>query len=576
MRRMISLSVLLFLLNGCNELARKPDYQVTETTRVSSEFSYEVETVEASPELVRKANASVFERRVKLGGDTRSAIRNVPEASLFSRQGIKANYKSAYTLGVGDRVSVLRFGNLSFASGVETRNRTETTYTIDEQGALNLSEGRRVRVEGLTLEEAQSAVISALETTGLRPKPDDYKEKPFPNDVPKEYRLGQGDVIKISRLLNVTDVDRNIEQVTDVSLNKITRQGVLSILGLGDFQVAGQTLTQVREQVAQVAVRETNSTEIVVDIDSFGAKKAIVLGDFKPQEIQITDKPESFDSLLVKLELQVDGGRDYLVRLERAGTEYQTTAKTLLLNGSGKDSFLFPEDRITVTELPAETQVSLRIVEFASRHVSYLRIRTDSSASTSRSQQVAFTLSGLDLRQLLIGQHVDLDRNKDLLVRLYRNGKDYTFSAKEIVLDRPNVRYWLQPGDHVVVEDIAYVGDKALLVGELRTPRALDLNRLLRTTLSDALFEGSAFSATDADFKHIYVFRGADLKFRAYHFDISQILNLTLAEDFELRPGDIVFVRTRPLARYNRALTLALTFLSGLDAGLERTRNFGE
>ena len=55
------------------------------------------------------------------------------------------------------------------------------------------------------------------------------------------------------------------------------------------------------------------------------------------------------------------------------------------------------------------------------------------------------------------------------------------------------------------------------------------------------------------------------------HFDISNALNLTLAEKLQMRPSDIVLVRTQPLFEFNRVvrafLGVAGDTLAAFDLG---------
>lgn len=76
------------------------------------------------------------------------------------------------------------------------------------------------------------------------------------------------------------------------------------------------------------------------------------------------------------------------------------------------------------------------------------------------------------------------------------------------------------------------------------------------------LFQGQSLPRSDADFSQIYVLRGADDTYIAYHLDLRDVAKATVAENFELRPGDIVYVETRPISKLNEVLRLALGLAS--------------
>jgi polysaccharide export outer membrane protein len=239
------------------------------------------------------------------------------------------------------------------------------------------------------------------------------------------------------------------------------------------------------------------------------------------------------------------------------------TARTLLTDGQRDQIFVQDGDRLLIeNHLPA-LDVSLTLKASAQRAVTY--VRATGSGELSRSSAVTLPTQGMSLRDLLVSERLDIGKNRDLLVRLVRSDGHYRLSAQQILLGKENKNINLRAGDHVIVEDIAYVDDAALLVGELRAPSRMPIDRNSRTTLSEALFTGGIFGSEDADFRHVYVLRGEGVEYDAYHFDISEVLNLGLAEQFELRPRDIVFVGTRPISGYNRALALSLIFLGGLE-----------
>lgn len=550
------------LLFGCSEIDRKANFEVTSVQNPEAETNYLVTGHKVTPEVVSRANKSAFIRFVTLGGNSANTVKRVPESRLFSGPKPKANAKPDYLIGVGDKIDVARFGLPS------------VTYLVQENGAIDLREGRSVVVQGLSVSHAEAALKAALRTTGVLER-SNVSTREFPTEDPPEYELGVGDVIRVSRLTESPDGNGHIEQVVQTTKNSVDSNGIVSILMLGEIEVAGFTLREVRDRVLREAVRTTSSLDTLVEIEAFKSQSVFVLGDLGTRLVELTTKPLTYDRLIADLNPSFKDGRDYLVTLERDGAIYQMSARSIISDNFRDRFYVFDGDRVKITELQPSSEISLSIKESGANKVSYIRVLASDSAGGRQSKTIPLGLRGMSLRQLLIEQGIDVNQNKDLLVRLVRSGTSFNLSAQSILLKNSGPKYWLAPGDHVIVEDIAYIGDNALLVGEIRAPRQLPIDRNKRTTLSQALFDGGVFSATDADFKHVYVLRGQDLEFDAYHFDITQILNLSLAEDFELRPGDIMFVRTRPLSRYSRSLALALGFFNALDVGLTNSRSFG-
>ena len=575
MRTTTLLLVALPLLAGCTEVLRKPNFHIDNIESVQGSFEYQVTGYDITPEIVSRANSSPFVRFVNIGGGGVGPVRRLPESALFSGPKPPANKRPEYIIGVGDRISVSRSGYDVNANGIQTRQASANTYVVSERGTIDLLEGRSVLVEGLTIADASAAVSAALQTT-TSVSENSFQEREFPISEPPTYRLGAGDVIRVSRLRESTNDDGAITQRVETTQNIVGPNGVVSILQLGELEAAGLTLPEMRDQVLQEAIRNSAGLDTVVEMASFGSQSVLVSGDLGTRVVQITDQPLTYDRLISQLNPSFAGNRDYLVTLERDGQEFQMSAKSIVLDRPRDQYYAFDGDRIRISELLPSSDVQVNVTDFGARNLTYLRVSEQAGQTVSRGQTVPFDLRGIDLRRLLISQGIDVGQNEDLLIRLNRAGTTYNLSAQSAVLENPSRRYWLAPDDHVVAEDIAYVGNNALIVGELLAPQQLPINHHSRTTLSEALFASGVFGAPDADFRHVYVFRGESLTFDAFHFDITQVLNLSLAEDFELRPGDILFVRTRPLTRYNRALTLALTFLGLADRAVVEPRTFGE
>lgn len=562
------------LLAGCSEVLRQPHFNLDTVENPDAEITYDVTGYDVTPAVVARANTSPFVRYVNVGGNGTAPVRRVPESQLFSGAKPPANKRPDYVIGVGDTVAVSRTGYTVNANGVQTRQVANNTYLVSEKGAIDLLEGRSVVVEGLTIADARSAVQAALRTT-VSTEETGFSQIEFPSTPPPTYRLGVGDVIRVSRLIETTDVEGGLEQRVQTSQSVVGSTGVVSILQLGEIEAEGLTLPQVRDRVLQETIRNAGGIDTVVEIQNFASKSALITGDLGTRIVPVTDQPQTYDRLIAQTNPSFAGGRDYRVKLERGGQTYQVSAKALVMGLAGPSSYVFDGDRITITEMLPASDIQVNVTNFGARSLTYLRVSDNDAALAQQGRAVPFDLRGIDLRGLLVGQGVDVTQNEDLLVRLNRGSETYRLSAQSAVLNNPSRRYWLAPDDHVVVEDIAYVGDNALLVGEIGLPRQLPINQHSRTTLSQALFDGGAFSAGDADFRHVYVLRGEGLAYDAYHFDITQVLNLGLAEDFELRPGDIMFVRTRPLSRYTRALAVALNFVNAVDLGITNSRSFG-
>ena len=131
------------------------------------------------------------------------------------------------------------------------------------------------------------------------------------------------------------------------------------------------------------------------------------------------------------------------------------------------------------------------------------------------------------------------------------------FSLKKLIL-KPGKRFRLFPGDRVFVTTLNYRAEKVLLIGETGAQRAITINSITRPSLSDTVFAGNILNNVTSDFSQIYVLREEKKTFRAYHLDITNPTRVSLANKFEMRPDDVVFVATQPLSLYSRTLSQIL------------------
>lgn len=575
MRSIVFLIVLLTGFSGCSPVLRDTHFEVSQEGLGSEKLEYKVTTHAISPSIVASANASKFITYVNVGGKNGLPVTRITEQDLFSGVRPPQNSRFEYRIGSGDTLSISWSGFLNRASGVSVRETVTESHQVDEQGGILVLHNQRVIVGGLTISEASEVLRRASES--LRPvssNPD--AATLFPQEEPSSYLIGRGDVLSVTQLTETNLASGSKDRTINKTDYVVAEDGIISVLEIGDLQVGGLTLQQVRDTLNQEANPIASDVGSTVEIKEFNSKHFLVVGALGTHRLPITETPLTFANLLANLNPDFSGDRDYQVQLKRNGLSYLSKASALLKPEFANRSYIFPGDHIEITEVLPQAVVAIRVTEFSSQSVSFVNVPNSIESASYAGSMVVLSPGGVSLRELLVQQNVKISNDEDLLVRLVRQGKEYRVSARATILRKTKNKVWLEPDDSVIIEDIAYAGENALLTGELRNPRLLNVSKHERTTLSDALFAGGTFGSSDADFKHIYVLRGQDLKFDAYHFDISNILNLGLADKFELRPSDIVFVRTRPISRYNRALGLALTFLSGLDAGISRTRRFGQ
>ena len=145
----------------------------------------------------------------------------------------------------------------------------------------------------------------------------------------------------------------------------------------------------------------------------------------------------------------------------------------------------------------------------------------------------------------------------DYKISIFRGDDEFVISYNSLIKKRQK-QIRIFPGDRVIVEPLLYKEEKVLLVGETGAQTAIPINSNLRPSLSDTIFSGSVLNSTTSDFSQIYVLRRKKKFFQAFHLDITNPTRVSLANQFEMRPDDIVFVATQPLSLYSRTLSQIL------------------
>ncbi|BAX63440.1 polysaccharide biosynthesis/export family protein [Burkholderia stabilis] len=104
------------------------------------------------------------------------------------------------------------------------------------------------------------------------------------------------------------------------------------------------------------------------------------------------------------------------------------------------------------------------------------------------------------------------------------------------------------------------------VMGEVNKPVTALPMRNGRLTLSEAISQAGSLNANTADAAQLYVVRGTqDEHPQVYHLDARSPVAMVLANQFQLKPKDIVYVDGNGLVRFSRVLSL---LLPAINAGL--------
>ncbi|MZR64175.1 polysaccharide export protein [Alcanivorax sp. DP30] len=155
-------------------------------------------------------------------------------------------------------------------------------------------------------------------------------------------------------------------------------------------------------------------------------------------------------------------------------------------------------------------------------------------------------------------------------VVLTRNGKDYRLSLRDIYqYGNTSQNVLLQPNDVINVNPVTDA--KVFVLGEVGQASSLQMGRN-GLTLAEALAENGSFNQQESDASGVFVFRkapvGADHGIDIYQLNAKDAAALVLADSFDLRERDIVYVTAAPLVKWNRVLRLLVPSMTTLLLGV--------
>ncbi|GAB3627451.1 sugar transporter [Pandoraea terrae] len=143
------------------------------------------------------------------------------------------------------------------------------------------------------------------------------------------------------------------------------------------------------------------------------------------------------------------------------------------------------------------------------------------------------------------------------MVAVIRNGVSTVVNIPALVAKGVSPSRVLLRNDDIV-RVFAREDSKIFVLGEVTRPSTLFL-RNGELTLNEALGDAGGVSQTTGNSKQVYVVRTLEGgKPEIYHLDASAPAAIALAENFQLKAKDVVFVDAAPLVRWNRVVSLLL------------------
>ncbi len=199
----------------------------------------------------------------------------------------------------------------------------------------------------------------------------------------------------------------------------------------------------------------------------------------------------------------------------------------------------------------AMPQVTARVLAFRSK-----RVYLDGEVKTPGPQNIDDVPMTL-VEALNRAGGINVLTGDNSRIRISRNGKNYYVNLPALLQQGTDpARILLRNGDIVRVEQRE--DSKVFVTGEVVRPMSI-LPRNGRLTLNEAIGEAGGVNPVSADARELYVIRkSADGDAEIFHLDGKSPVSLALAESFELKPKDVVYVDAAGVVRWSRVINQLL------------------
>ncbi|MCO7472019.1 polysaccharide biosynthesis/export family protein [Stenotrophomonas maltophilia] len=253
-----------------------------------------------------------------------------------------------------------------------------------------------------------------------------------------------------------------------------------------------------------------------------------------------------------------------------AGPQQQLSAAGRLVQSDGTLFYPYIGKVTAAGKTPSELREELttrlaRYIEAPQADVSVLTYASQRVWVTGASRQpatVPLTVTPLTLGDAISQAGLDPVQADLSGVRLTRDGTTYTIDLDRLGRNGGgDTNIFLKAGDHLYVP---YLDRKEVfVVGEVNQPGAMNF-KTSEISLSQALGRARGLLQTTSNGNAVYVIRGSndlqDTPSQVFHLEAKSPSAFAVASQFNLQPGDVVFVGAAGVTRWSRFVNQLLPF----------------
>ena len=191
-------------------------------------------------------------------------------------------------------------------------------------------------------------------------------EKLPSSNEPGPYKVGIGDQLTISQMINVKDETGFSKRIAARQIS-IADDGFASIIGIGRIPLAGLTQFEAEDLLYERLVMEEINPEFELFISKFNSQKIYVTNNQELQfentnggnqnidtnilEFRYVNSPIYINEILAAAKVFLPKGQDAQLELIRNNELYRLSIRKVI-EGKYKKIRLFPDDRIIINALP--------------------------------------------------------------------------------------------------------------------------------------------------------------------------------------------------------------------------------
>lgn len=416
----------------------------------------------------------------------------------------------------------------SLKNGVDYKLVVINAQTIHNQRPFNVKafiQNKRKR----SAEFSSYTAIPALSQHNIANRnliPANYSEKNSPskhlsssslnlnnNKKNYKYHIGKKDV------LSITVWDHPELKTSESTGHIVNSAGHVYFPYAGNIYVVGKTASEVKGIIVNNLMKYITKPQVTVQISAFRSQKAYISGAINTTILPITDTP-----LTIRDAISSAGG--------------------VSLNGTTGFATLSRGDKTIIIDLK-------RLLKFSDNRQNYL-LKSGDRLRIHKKDEYQKWLKGL-----------------------------YRAKQTERALNPIRLQYELQKVQAVaqlnqkIEEQKKSQLAKVFVMGEVRKPGSKTYKVTDGMTLAEAINDSGSFNETTVNPQGVFLIRQESKKDKiptVYQLPLASVHSILLAEQFEVRPRDIIYVTTTSSIRWNRILSQLIPSLTLVNTVTNLTR----